>query len=60
VSSVRATLACPRHSDTTFAFSPAAFICQAKDDMRRLLEDREELLKRIAELKEQKWRGSRG
>jgi hypothetical protein len=35
-------------------------ICQAKEDIGRLLEDREQLRKRIAELEEQKWRGSRG
>ena len=36
------------------------FICQAKEDIGRLLEHREHVLKRIAELEEQKWRGSRG
>ena len=36
------------------------FICQVRDDVGRLLEDREQLLRRIAELEEQKWHGSRG
>jgi hypothetical protein len=36
------------------------FICQAKEDIGRLLEHRKHVLKRIAELEEQKWHGSRG
>jgi hypothetical protein len=35
-------------------------ICQARDDIRRLLEDREYLLGRIAELEGQRWPRSRG
>jgi hypothetical protein len=36
------------------------FICRAKEDIGRLLEHREHVLKRVAELEEQKWRGRRG
>jgi hypothetical protein len=36
------------------------FICQARHDIRRLLEDRESLLGRIAELEGQRFPGSRG
>jgi hypothetical protein len=36
------------------------FICQVRDDVGRLLEDREYLLGRIAELEGQRWPRSRG
>ena len=36
------------------------FICQAKDDIKRLLEDMEHVLERISELEAQRWLGSRG
>ena len=36
------------------------FIIHAREDIKRLLEEREVLLNRIAELEEQRWPGSRG